>query len=104
MYTDEFLNHHADRYVSHGLRDCGVTLLQYLADPPRYQALAGLLPRQRIAAGKALAEMSAPIECITIEPPVWCHGCGRMLVAHGRLIRGDVSAVCAECSTEAGAA
>ena len=104
MYTDEHLNHYADRYVRHGLRDCGVTLLQYLADPPRYQALAGLLPRQRIAAGKALAEMSAPIECITIEPPVWCHGCGRMLVAHGRLIRGDVSAVCAECSTEAGAA
>ena len=98
MYTDEYLSHQADRYVRHGLRDCGVTLIQYLADPDRYAPLASLLPRQRVAAGKALAEMSAPIERVTIEPPVWCHGCGRMLVAHGRLIRGDVSAMCAECS------
>ena len=59
MYTDEYLNHYADRYVRHGLRECGVTLLQYLADPARYEALADLLPRQRVAAGKALAEMSA---------------------------------------------
>lgn len=95
--TDEHLEFHADRYVSHGLRDCGVTLIQYLADPDRYAPLESLLPRQRVAAGKALAEMSAPIERVTIEPPLWCHGCGAMLVEHGRLIRGDVSAMCAEC-------
>lgn len=94
--TDEQLNHHADRYVRHGLRDCGVTLLQYLADPARYAPLADLLPAQRVAAGKALAEMSA-VEYVEIEPPVWCHGCGAMLVSRGRLIRGDVSARCAEC-------
>lgn len=56
--TDEHLNYYADRYVRLGLRGCGVTLLQYLADPPRYAALGELLPQQKIAAGKALAEMS----------------------------------------------
>ena len=95
--TDEHLNHYSDRYVRHGLRDCGVTLIQYLAAPDHYAPLESLLPRQRVAAGKALAEMYAPIEQVTIEPPVWCHGCGAMLVEHGRLIRGGVSAMCAEC-------
>ena len=56
--TDEHLNHHADRYVRHGLRDCGVSLIQYLADPERYESLTSLLPRQRVAAGKALAEIA----------------------------------------------
>ena len=60
--TDEHLNHYADRYVRHGLRDCGVSLLQYLADPERYEPLTSLLPRQRVAAGKALAEMSERAE------------------------------------------
>jgi hypothetical protein len=59
MYSDEYINHHADNYVRHGLRDCGVTLVQYLADPARYAQLTRLLPAQRVAAGKALAEMSA---------------------------------------------
>ena len=95
--TDEHLEFHADRYVRHGIKDCGVTLIQYLADPARYAPLESLLPRQRIAAGKAMAEMSMPIERVTIEPPVWCHGCGAMLVEHGRLIRSGVSAMCAEC-------
>ena len=62
MYTDEYLNHYANRYVRHGLRDCGVTLIQYLADPARYAPLESLLPRQRVAAGKALAEMSERAE------------------------------------------
>lgn len=57
--TDEQLNHYADLYIRHGLRDCGVTLLQYLADPARYEPLAGLLPAQRIAAGRAMAEQHA---------------------------------------------
>ena len=95
--TDERLNHYSDRYVRHGLRDCGVTLIQYLAAPERYAQLESLLPQQRVAAGKALTEMSAPVERVTIEPPVWCHGCGATPVEHGRLIRGDVSAMCAEC-------
>ena len=68
MYTDEHLNHYADRYVRHGLRDCGVTLLQYLADPARYQALADLLPRQRVAAGKALAQMNEQFEFAKAAP------------------------------------
>ena len=103
MYTDEYLNHYADLYVRHGLRDCGVTLTQYLADPARYAPLAGLLPRQRVAAGKALAEMSAPIEYVEIDPPVWCHVCGAMLVSHVELFFGDVSARCAECAEKVAA-
>lgn len=57
--TDEHLEFYADRYVRHGIKDCGVTLIQYLADPTRYAPLESLLPRQRIAAGKAMAEMLA---------------------------------------------
>lgn len=60
--TDEHLNHYADRYIRLRLRDCGVSLLQYLSDPPRYAALGDLLPQQKIAAGKALAEMSRRAE------------------------------------------
>ena len=60
--NDAYINHYADRYVRHGLRDCGVSLLQYLADPERYEPLTGLLPRQRVATGKALAEMSERAE------------------------------------------
>ena len=62
MYTDEHIEHYADRYIRHGLRDCGVTLIQYLANPDRYASLESLLPRQRVAAGKALAEMAAPVD------------------------------------------
>ena len=62
MYTDEHLNHCADRYVRHGLRDCGVSLIQYLANPARYAPLESLLPRQRVAAGKAIAEMAGRAE------------------------------------------
>lgn len=79
MYTDEHLNHYADRYVSHGIKDCGVTLVQYLADPQRYAPLESLLPRQRVAAGKAMREMAEPVEQVTIEPPVWRECCGAML-------------------------
>lgn len=100
MYSDEYLNHHADQYVCYGMRDCGVTLVQYLADPARYAPLASLLPAQRVAAGKALAEMSA-VEYVEIAPPVWCHCCGAMLVSHGTLIRDGVSALCAECRVAA---
>ncbi len=57
-YHDEHLNYYADRYVRLRLRDCGVTLLQYLADQARYQALGELLPQQKVAAGKALAELA----------------------------------------------
>lgn len=65
--TDEHLEFYADRYVRHGIKDCGVTLIQYLADPARYAPLESLLPRQRIAAGKAMAEMSMPARLV---PPV----------------------------------
>ena len=58
MCTDEHLEFHANRYVRHGLRECGVTLIQYLADPGHYAPLESLLPRQRVAAGKAMAEMA----------------------------------------------
>ena len=128
MYTDEYLNHYADRYVRHGLRDCGVSLLQYLADPERYEPLESLLPRQRVAAGKALAEMAAhafadslarsraeahaaldsyqaaPVEYVTIEPPVWCHTCGAMLAYRGTLSGSTITAECPECEARGEAA
>ena len=102
--TDEHLNHYADRYVRHGLRDCGVSFVQYLADPGRYAPLESLLPRQRVAAGKALREMAEPIEKVVIEPPVWCHACGAMLAYRGTLSGSTVAAECPECEARSEAA
>ena len=102
--TDEHLEFYADRYVRHGLRDCGVTLIQYLADPERYAPLESLLPRQRIAAGKAMAEMSMPIERVAIEPPVWCHQCGAMLARRVTLSGSTATAACPECEARSEAA
>lgn len=41
-------------------------------------------------------------ERITIEPPVWCHACGQMLTAHGRLVDGGqrVVALCPTCAVQ----
>ena len=126
--TDEHIEHYADRYVRHGLRDCGVSLLQYLADPDHYAPFESLLPRQRVAAGKALVEMAAyafadslassraeahaelaasqaaPIEYVTVEPPVWCHTCGAMLAYRGTLSGSTVTAECPECEARSEAA
>lgn len=102
--TDEHLNHYADRYVRHGLRDCGVSFVQYLADPGRYAPLESLLPRQRIAAGKAMAERSMPIERVAIEPPVWCHQCGAMLARRVTLSGSTATAACPECAARSEAA
>lgn len=121
--TDEHIEHYADRYVRHGIKDCGVTLTQYLADHERYAPLESLLPRQRVAAGKALVEMAAyafadslarsraeahaaasqaaPIEYVTIEPPVWCHTCGAMLAYRGTLSAGAITAKCPACGVSA---
>jgi hypothetical protein len=50
-YSDEYLEHYADRYVAMHLRGHGITLEQYLAAPARYEHLAlepfPLLPEQR---------------------------------------------------------
>lgn len=50
-YSDEYLEHYADRYVALRLKGHGVTLMQYLAAPARYEHLAleplPLLPAQR---------------------------------------------------------
>ena len=126
--TDEYLEFHADRYVRHGLRDCGVTLIQYLANPERYATLESLLPRQRVAAGKAMAEIAAyafadslarsraeahaalaasqaaPIEYVRIEPPVRCHACGAMLAYRGMLSGSTVAAECPACEARSEAA
>lgn len=41
------------------------------------------------------------IETVEIHPPVWCHGCGRMLTAdgylHGEAVK--VTALCPDCAT-----
>lgn len=50
-YSDEYLNHYADRFVAMRLSLYGVRLDQYLANPAHYEALAmeplPLLPQQR---------------------------------------------------------
>lgn len=50
-YSDEYLDHYADRFIAMRLSSHGVTLAQYLSAPWRYEHLAlepeGLLPRQR---------------------------------------------------------
>ena len=35
-YTDEYLNHYADRYMADGISDQGVSLEVYLRSPQRY--------------------------------------------------------------------
>ena len=39
-YSDDYLNHYADRYMAMQLKRHGVTLDQYLANPARYEVLA----------------------------------------------------------------
>lgn len=50
-YSDEYLEHYADRYVALHLRGHGITLEQYLVEPARYEHLAlepfPLLPEQQ---------------------------------------------------------
>ncbi len=41
-YSDDYLNHYADRYVALHLKRHGVTLEQYLANPRQYDGLAML--------------------------------------------------------------
>ncbi|HYW03584.1 MAG TPA: hypothetical protein VFA86_06530 [Gammaproteobacteria bacterium] len=52
MYSDEYLEHYAERFLRDRLGAHGVTLVQYLADPARYEHLTErhepLLPRQRL--------------------------------------------------------
>lgn len=67
-YSDEYLNHYADRFVAMRLDLHGVRLDQYLANPDHYEALAleplPLLPQQKAvqarldAADKAAAEVA----------------------------------------------
>jgi hypothetical protein len=61
-YSDEYLEHYADRYVAMHLRGHGVSLEQYLADPTRYEHLAlepfPLLPEQQAAQQRLDAEMA----------------------------------------------
>ena len=69
------------------------------------QAFLASLERSR---ARALADLHALGEAawghITIGPPVWCHGCGRMLAVSGRLVVGGhrVESVCAQCVAERG--
>jgi hypothetical protein len=64
-YPDEYLNHHADRYVAGRLHAHGVSLDAYLADPARYDvpALAlepeFLLPAQQAVADRLAAQWAA---------------------------------------------
>lgn len=62
-YTDEYLEHYADRYMALRLRRHGVSLEDYLADPGRYEPLAleplPLLPKQRMVAHRLRAQEEA---------------------------------------------
>ena len=42
------------------------------------------------------------VEHVTIHPPVWCHGCGLILVAGAALAAGErhIDALCAQCATQ----
>lgn len=59
-YSDEYLEHYADRYVAMHLKGHGVSLEQYLAEPARYEHLTlepfPLLPEQRAVQARLDAE------------------------------------------------
>lgn len=62
------------------------------------QALLASLARSR---WQAHADFDAAgIEHITIEPPVWCHGCNRMLTSRGHphVATEQVVALCPQCA------
>lgn len=44
---------------------------------------------------------AATIEYITIHPPVWCHGCGRILAAVGIRSGAQITALCPDCAAKA---
>lgn len=59
-YSDEYLEHYADRFVAMRLDLHGINLAQYLAAPARYERLAlepfPLLPEQRAVQARLDAE------------------------------------------------
>lgn len=73
-YSDEYLEHHADRFVALRLDLHGLSLEQYLAAPERYEHLAHepfpLLPAQRAVAERVYAqELAEEAERQTADLP-----------------------------------
>ncbi|MEX0745291.1 MAG: hypothetical protein WD118_06780 [Phycisphaeraceae bacterium] len=74
IYSDEYLERMGDRYVALHLRGHGVTMVQYLSDPERYEALAlepmPLLPAQKAVQARLDAEAGlAPAEAEVAHLP-----------------------------------
>lgn len=60
-YSDEYIEYWADRYVEIGYARRGITLLEFLADPQRYEdthrtGALSLLRRQRAVRNRVLEE------------------------------------------------
>lgn len=62
------------------------------------QALLGSLARSRAQALVNLRALDAAEGRVTIDPPVWCRACGRMLVASGPMCYAIIDAVCPDCA------
>ncbi|MFP4182234.1 MAG: hypothetical protein ACLFTX_06530 [Thiohalospira sp.] len=60
MYDDHYLEHYSDRYVSLGLREHGVTLEQYLAEPWSVEQDLEGLPRRNGAVVEPLRHHRHP--------------------------------------------
>lgn len=69
-YSDEYLDHYADRYVAMHLKGHGITLDQFLANPARYEHLAlepfPLMPEQKAVRDR----LDAQAEAVRVEAEV----------------------------------
>ena len=89
-YSDEYLNHHADRYVADRLHARGVSLEAYLADPHRYHAVAwepeSLLPAQQAVADRLAAQWAAADETDRLTDHLEAGLADGVRLAHGALL------------------
>lgn len=86
-YSDEYLNHYADRYVAARLQAHGVSLEQYLADPASYAALA-LAPEPLLPAQQAVARRLAAQSAADDERDALAAGIEAEIVGSARLVDG----------------
>lgn len=72
LYPDEQLEYYANRFFALGLAQCDITLVQYLADPARYEpfAMEPLLPKQQAVVLRLWHEQDTGLGVASSDAPV----------------------------------
>jgi hypothetical protein len=93
MYTEQYLEHYADRFVELDLYSHGVTLERYLFDPAGCEfAVFELRPIIRAAEAEQASSEWAATEHAAMAPR--CHACGSVTQTNDLL-----SLICEELQT-----